>query len=510
VDAEIDRMVKQFNISVEQLLKALKQEKNMTPAQYADGIWTILALRKLAGERLSISRDELVREYETMYGESVRCLLIAVSSPEKARDLQARAAARPDEFGALAKQFSEDAASASVKGVIQPIRKHGSYKEIEDAVFNMPDGAVSPVIHAGGQYVILKREGLLPARNVSFEQIAPKLEEIIRDRKMRAVAQDVFRQLQANVRVENVWNDPARQQQMPGVACTVNGVPVTIRELDDECLARHGRNTLEGMIGRKVLELACQRRNLTVTEQDLDQEVARQALAGVKPRPDGSPNVQAWLDLITKKQGIPLDLYRSDVVWSAVVLKKLAGDKVDVTEEDLRKGYEANYGPRVRCLAIVLNNQRRAQQVFEMARKNNTSEYFGELAAQYSVEPGSQSLRGEVPPIKRWGGQPKLEEEAFALKPGELSGIIQVADKFILLRCEGYTKPAVVEFATVRNEIAEDLREKKLRLAMTACYEDLHEAATIDNYLAGTSQSPKRGNAAPSANVPTLRQVPGG
>ena len=55
----------------------------------------------------------------------------------------------------------------------------------------------------------------------------------------------------------------------------------------------------------------------------------------------------------------------------------------------------------MRCLAIVLNNQRRAEQVFEMARKNNTSEYFGELAAQYSVEPGSQSLRGEVPPIKQ-------------------------------------------------------------------------------------------------------------
>jgi hypothetical protein len=114
-----------------------------------------------------------------------------------------------------------------------------------------------------------------------------------------------------------------------------------------------------------------------------------------------------------------------------------------------------------------------------------------------------------VPPIKRWGGQPKLEEEAFALKPGELSGIIQVGDKFILLRCEGYTKPTPVEFASVRQDIFEDLREKKLRLAMATCYEDLHEAATIDNYLAGTSQSPKR-SSPPSANVPALRQVPGG
>ena len=505
-------MVKPFNIPVEQWLKLLKQERNVTPAQYAnDCIWPTLALRKLAGERLSISREELVKEFETQYGEAVRARLIAVSSPEKARNLQAQAAAKPEEFGNLAKQFSEDAPSASAKGVIQPIRKHGSYKEIEDAVFNMPDGAVSPVIHAGGQYVILKREGLLPARNVNLEQIAPQLEEILRDRKMRVVAQDVFRQLQAGVKVENVWNDPARQQQMPGVAATVNGVPVTIRELDDECLARHGRNTLEGMISRKVLELACQRRNIAVTEEDIDREIAREAAEGVKPRPDGSPDVQAWLDLITKKQGIPLDLYRGDVVWSAVVLKKLTGDKVGVTEDDLRKGYEANYGPRVRCLAIVLNNQRRAQQVFDLARKNNTAEYFGELAAQYSIEPGSQALRGEVPPIKKHGGQPKLEEEAFALRPGELSGIIQVADKFILLRCEGYTKPsASVEFAKVRQEIYEDLHEKKLRLAMTECYEDLREAATIDNYLAGTSHSPKRGGSTPAASVPTLRQVPGG
>ena len=89
-------------------------------------------------------------------------------------------------------------------------------------------------------------------------------------------------------------------------------------------------------------------------------------------------------------------MYRNDVVWPSVALKKLVGDKVEVTEEDLRKGYEANYGPRVRCLAIVLDNQRRAQQVFEMARKNNTAEYFGELAAQYSDrgrQPGACTAR---------------------------------------------------------------------------------------------------------------------
>ena len=87
-----------------------------------------------------------------------------------------------------------------------------------------------------------------------------------------------------------------------------------------------------------------------------------------------------------------------------------------------------------------------------------------------------------------------------------------MGDKFILLRCEGYTKPAVpVEFAKVRDEIYRDLYEKKLRLAMGECFEKLQDAAVVDNYLAGTSHAPKlSGGKSPAANVPTLRQVPGG
>jgi parvulin-like peptidyl-prolyl isomerase len=512
VDAEIARMAKRFGIPVDQWLKMLKQERNITPEQYAnDIIWTTLALRRLAGQRLAISREELIQEFETEYGEMVRARLIAVTDPQKAKKLQAQAAANPEEFGNLAKDYSEDAPSASAKGLINPIRKHGSYKEIEDAVFNMADGEVSPVIEAGGQFVILKREKLLPAQKVNFEQVEPRLEEVLRDRKMRPVAQELFPKLQKEAKVENVWNDPAKRERLPGVAATINGQPIAIRELDAECIGRHGQEVLEGMISRKIIEQACQKQNITVTENDLDAEIALAASVGVKPKADGSPNVEAWLDLVSKKHGISLDIYRSEMVWPMAALKKLVGDKVEVSDDDLRKGYEANYGPRVRCLAIVLDNQRRATQVFEMARKNNTTEYFGELATQYSVEPGSQAMHGEVPPIRKNGGQPKLEEEAFALRPGELSGVIQVGDKFVILRCEEYTKPAAVPFASVRNDIYEDLHEKKLQVAMGDRFENLQEAATVDNYLAGTSHSPKaRGGASPAVKVPSLRAVPGG
>jgi hypothetical protein len=138
----------------------------------------------------------------------------------------------------------------------------------------------------------------------------------------------------------------------------------------------------------------------------------------------------------------------------------------------------------------VLDSQRRAQEVWQMARQNPTAEHIATLAETYSADPTTRSLRGEVPPIQRWGGQPTLEREAFALKPGELSGVVQVADRFMVIFCEGFTEAAKVSFAEVRNELYDDIFEKKQRIEMGRHFTHLRESATIDNFVAGTSQSP--------------------
>ena len=121
---------------------------------------------------------------------------------------------------------------------------------------------------------------------------------------------------------------------------------------------------LEGTISRRLLEQALKQRNTTVSQQDVDAEVACAALAMGQKTADGMPDVEKWLELVTKEQGLPLDAYMRDSVWPSVALKKLAGE-VKITNEDLQKGFEANYGTRVRCRAIVLANQRKAQEVWE-------------------------------------------------------------------------------------------------------------------------------------------------
>ena len=96
------------------------------------------------------------------------------------------------------------------------------------------------------------------------------------------------------------------------------------------------------------------------------------------------------------------------------------------------------------------------------------------------------------------------------MQPGELSGVIQVSQQYVILLCEGRTKPTEVDFDSVRELVYEDIFEKKQRIAMAKYFDRLQETASIDNYLAGTSRQPeKSAGLKPATKVPALRQVPG-
>jgi len=493
VNAEIKRYAERFGLPVDQWLKMLKEERGISAAQYgSDIIWPMLALRKLAGQQLSASREELEAEFETQFGPAVKARLIVCGDLEKARKVRAEAAANPAEFGNLASKHSEDVASASARGLIQPIRKHLGDPQIEQVAFRLQDGQVSEVLPIGNQYVILQRESLIPAREIRVEQVQAQLETVVKERKQHELVGKIFQELQKKATVVNVLNDPALSRQHPGVAAQINGNQVTVRELAERCIERYGEQVLEGTINRRLIEQACRKQNVAVSDAELDQEIARVAAASLPLKADGSPDVESWIKMITERQGISAEIYRRDSVWPSVALKKLAGGSVQVTEDDLKKGYEANYGPRVRCRAIVMSDLRAAQKVWNMARQKPDAEHFGELAEKHSIEASTRGLRGQAPPIHRHGERPKLEEAAFRLKPGEISEVVQLdVDKYVILFCEGYTTPQKVEFAAVRDLISQDIYEKKLRKAMADCFQRLQDEAVISNYLAAVSQSPK-------------------
>jgi parvulin-like peptidyl-prolyl isomerase len=512
IDQDIATIAGKFNLSVDKWLDLLKNERRISAEQYRrDIIWPTLALKRLVADKLVVSEAELGREYESEYGPKVQVRMISVGSQQMADQILAEVKANPDDFGKIAKNKSQDANSAAARGLIPPIGKHAGDEGIERAVFSLKPGEISPVVPFADQFIIFKCERHIPATQISPSQkkvALDRLKDRIIDRNLRTASAELSKRLQDEAQVVNVLNDKERSAKMPGVAAVINGKQISVARLSEECVLRHGNDVLDSLINVTLLKQALNRRGAKVEREDLNDEVARAAESYGYVLKDNKPNIKAWLKEVTEREGISVEIYLDDAVWPTVALKKLVSDQVKVTDEDLKKGFEANYGPGVEVLAIVLGNQRLAQEVWQMARDNPTKTYFAELASQYSIEPVSRANMGEVPPIRRYSGQELIEEEAFnkLSKEDPLSSIVAVGDRYIIMYYVGRTKPIVDDFQAVKAELTKELHEKKTRLAMAEEFDRLKESAQIDNFLAGTTQSGSKSRSAaqPAHSTPKL------
>ena len=500
IDAEISQIAKRFGLPVNQWLSMLRKERDVSPEHYRNEIvWPTIALRHLARKQLSVSPQEVEKEIESRFGPQVQARMIVLEDPQVAAQVEVAAVASPESFSALAVKHSVDVNSASSGGLIQPIRRPLSDPQLEEAAFALQPEEVSPVIQVGDQYVILQCVSQIEPQFPSEEnlnQMKEAIAESIRDRKLRKAGNDLFAKLQEKAQVKNIFNDEQLRQSMPGVAASINGHPISTKELSEACIARHGNEVLSALINRKLIEIELGRNQLTVTEADLEAEIGRAAQVAGVTRKDGTPNFPKWFQMMEDQQKVSQSVYLDSIVWPSVALRKIVQGHVEVTEEDLQKAYEANYGPRVRCRAIVMNNLRQAQEVWNMYRANPTVDNFAQLASDYSVDPGGKSLGGVVPPIQRHGGQKPLDDEACQLNPGEHSGVIQIGDKVVFLLCVGVTKPVAVDKEDVREVLYEDILEKKYRVMMARHFQKIVEQSRINNVLyPELSKSPKSSTA---------------
>ncbi len=513
VSAEIDKVAGRFGLARDRWLALLREERGFSEEQYRrEVLWPMLALRQLVASEIDVTETDMRKALESEFGAKVRCRLIAVDNPQKAEQARTQVLADPNSFGEVSKKFTVEPGVAAAYGVIPPIRRHLGDPALEQVAFNLKPGQISEVVHVANMFYILKCEEIMPQQFLSNQQLAEqqaRMKEKIKENKLRLSAADFFEKKKQEAKIDLIMGSSPeqlqKQQQMPGVAAIVNGRQIMLAQLGDECITRHGSDVLDGEINRKILQQELNRKRVAIENHDIDSEVDRAADAYGFVTKEGKPDRERWLKSVTEQPGATVDLYVRDAVWPSVALKKLVGTRVDVSDEDLRKGYESNYGERVEVQAIVFSDMRQAQKVWDLARNNNTEPFFTELAQQYSIEPSSRSNGGKVPPIRRFGGSPLIEDEAFKLKQNEISGIVAVEGQFIILRCLGRTRPVQTSFNEVRAELTKDIQEKKLRMQMTKEFDRLRETSQVDNFLAGTSQSGAR-SAGPVALVPNGQQ----
>jgi foldase protein PrsA len=269
---------------------------------------------------------------------------------------------------------------------------------------------------------------------------------------------------------------PQQQQGTSAAVITRDGrsIKIPLKDLYERCAKRVGNEVLDSMINRAVIQLACESAGVVVTQAEVEQEITRIAKQFNIP-------VATWLQMLQSERNITPEQYSTDVIWPMLALKKLAGDKAQVTDEDMHKAFVRNFGPRVEVKMIMLDNHRRANDVWQKASLNPQN--FDRLAREHSVDPNSRAMNGAIPPIARYSGEPKIEQAAFSLKPGEISGIIQKGHGgYFILKCVGYTEQIVQSIDEVREQLHTDLIEEKVQEGVARMFENLKKTSTVNNF----------------------------
>jgi foldase protein PrsA len=295
-----------------------------------------------------------------------------------------------------------------------------------------------------------------------------------------ALAIQMFRADDLPAQVAPVKEGQARVTGTRQPLARVNEQLISWEAVAEECMLRYGKDILDNIINREIIRQACEQQGIVVTAEEVDAEIRRIAKR-FKLEPD------QWLQMLEAERSLTPMQYRRDVIWPMLALKKIAGDDVQVAREDLEQAFLRDYGERVKCKMILMDNLRRANEVWAEARRNPAE--FERLAQEHSIDRISASQGGMIPPIRRFSGNTQLEESAFKLRDGEISPIIQVGvnERWVILKCEGRTKQVVTDIREVEEVLYEQILEEKVQESVAKVFDQLKSRSRVDNFLTNVS-----------------------
>lgn len=175
------------------------------------------------------------------------------------------------------------------------------------------------------------------------------------------------------------WNDPQVQAILPNIQ----------------------QQALDQMIERVLISQLAAQEGIEVGEQEAEAKIAE-----LQTMVLGSNQYADWEDFLTRNGFTEESLYQ---LMADNLLRETLGERHAVAEQ-------------VHASHILVETEETGQKVLD---KLDADEDFASLAAEYSIDPSNKDQGGDLGWFPRGVMVPEFEEAAFALAPGEISGLIQ-------------------------------------------------------------------------------------
>jgi peptidyl-prolyl cis-trans isomerase SurA len=240
------------------------------------------------------------------------------------------------------------------------------------------------------------------------------------------------------------------------------------------------KEILDRMIDAKVVVNEARKRQLAVSNQELNQAI-EDAVKEVKGRMGSEEKFKEELE----KEGLTEEKlrskYRQELEGQLLAMKlveKEVRSKIRATDEDVaqffkeRKQELPKKPPEVTLAQVVVlaeadsvvekKARDKAEQVLKAVREGQS---FEKLAAQYSDDPSAEN-GGDVGVLKKGMFEENFEKVAFALKPGEVSGLVRSQFGFHIIKAIDKTDEGVhVEHILIKVVPTEEAEQKARSLA---------------------------------------------
>jgi hypothetical protein len=250
-------------------------------------------------------------------------------------------------------------------------------------------------------------------------------------------------------------------------------VTITREELGEYLIHRFGADKLQYLVNRRVIEIECGKRGVKVTEEEIDADL-KAYLATLPSKPDEKVFEREML----ARMGKNLLEWREDVIRPRLMLDRLAKGRAQVTEEDLKKCFDAYHGERMECRMILWP---RDQERFALQEYNKLRDSEVEFvrAARTQATPSLAAKEGLMPPFGRRSlGDDNVEREAFKLQPGEVSSLIGTPQGHVMLKCVRRHPPDTnVTLEQERARLTAEVLDRKHQIEMQLAFKELYEKA---------------------------------
>jgi peptidyl-prolyl cis-trans isomerase C len=288
----------------------------------------------------------------------------------------------------------------------------------------------------------------------------------------------------------------------------VNGTVITRSEYDTE-LSRFERQmamsgqapdptqasdmkgrVLDGLIDRELLKQQCKKQGITVTDSDVDQQVA------VLKQKFG--NEKEFTDTLAKMNLTEADLksqLRQDLAIKKLIDQQIAS-KVTITPEEMKAFYDSHpeffkAPERVRASHILIKVEPTAsdadkakakERIVAIQERLKKGEDFATVAKETSECP-SGANGGDLDYFQKGQMVGPFEDAAFTLKPGTVSDIVETQFGYHLIKVTDKKDASTVAYDEIKAKIEEYMKQQKVTEQLTQYLAQLKKDAKIETFM---------------------------